>query len=450
MSDCAAPGRFRAVWNRAVGALEVASRQHHVVALRDGMIASVPIILVGSTFLLLGAQGPVLKSYFNGAVAWLPNLVDTGAGRWYLDHTAQILFPYRITMGLLALYIAFTIASSLAGQYRLAPVPQGLGAVAALLITGSPVLLKLHDADPGPQWVVALKPLGPEGIFLAIVLGLGMVELSRVILRPDRPRPAAEPGSAAIPASVVDAFRSFLPILTMVSGVWFVRHVVGVDIHAGILEAMRPLTSLGDSLGAVLVSNFFLHLFAVAGVHGISVINAVMLPLWQQFVAANAEAHAAGLPLPHTTAYPFYQWFIWIGGAGVTLPPTLLLLVSRHQHLRRIGRISLVPALFNVNEPFLFGLPVVANPLLAIPCVLAPLVCGTLAWFAVSSGLVSAPFIEVPWVMPCFLGALLSTQDLRSLALLGLNFCVGAAIWWPFLKAYEHRLQQVADQDPDS
>jgi len=450
MSEHAAPARVREAWNKAVQALEAASRQHHVVALRDGMIASVPIILVGSTFLLLGAQGPVLKSYFNGAVAWLPNLVDTAPGRWYLDHTAQILFPYRITMGLLALYIAFTIASALASQYRLAPVPQGLGAVAALLVTGTPVLLRLQETDPNPQWVVALKPLGPEGIFLAIVLGLGMVELSRLILRPDRAGVEAEPGSAAIPPSVIDAFRSFLPILTMVSGVWFVRHVVGFDIHAGILEAMQPLTRLGDSLGAVLVSNFFLHLFAVAGVHGISVINAVMLPLWQQFVAANAEAHAAGLPLPHTTAYPFYQWFIWIGGAGVTLPPTLLLFVSRNRHLRRIGRISLVPALFNVNEPFLFGLPVVANPLLAIPCVAAPLVCGTVAWFAVSSGLVSAPFIEVPWVMPCFLGALLSTQDLRSLVLLGLNFCLGAAIWWPFLKAYEHRLEQAADRDPES
>jgi PTS system cellobiose-specific IIC component len=167
-----------------------------------------------------------------------------------------------------------------------------------------------------------------------------------------------------------------------------------------------------------------------------------MLPLWQQFVAANAEAHTAGLPLPYTTAYPFYQWFIWIGGAGATLPPTLLLLMSGHGHLRRIGRISLVPALFNVNEPFLFGLPVVANPLLAIPCVLAPLACGTVAWFGVAGGWVTAPFIEVPWVMPCFLGALLSTQDLRALLLLAFNFGLSAAIWWPFLKAYERRLKQ--------
>ena len=448
MSETAAPSQARSLWNRAVELLEAASRQHHIVALRDGMIGSVPIILVGSTFLLLGAQGPVLKAWFNGDVSWLPNLMNTAFGQWYLDHTAQILFPYRVTMGMLALYIAFTLASALATQYKLAPLPQGLGAVAALLLTGTPVLLKLHEGDEKAQWVVALKPLGPEGIFLALVLGIAMVELSRLILRPDRPRPAASPESAAIPPSVIEAFRSFLPILTMVSGVWLLRHVLGFDLHEGILRAMQPMTRLGDSLGAVLASNFFLHLFAVAGVHGISVINAVMLPLWQQFVAANAEAHANGLPLPHTTAYPFYQWFIWIGGAGVTLPPTLLLFLSRSPHMRRLGRISLVPALFNVNEPFLFGLPVVANPVLAIPCILAPMACGVVAWFAVHGGLVSPPFLEVPWVVPCFLGALLSTQDLKSLLLQAFNFGLAAAIWWPFLKAYEHRLLQNGAEGP--
>lgn len=446
MNDTAAAPR--SAWARTVEILEAASKQHHVVALRDGMIASVPIILVGSTFLLLGAQAPVLNAYFNGSVSWLPDLVHTAFGEWYLAHTAQILFPYRVTMGLLALYIAFTVASALANQYKLPPVPQGLGAVAALLITGMPVLItepeilaKLQPGvlEPKAQWTLSIKPLGPEGIFLAIVLAIVMVELSRLILRPGRVR-EVPPENTGIPPAVMDAFRSFLPMLLMVSGVWFVRHVLGFDVHEIILRAMAPMKDLGDSLGAVLASNFFLHLFAVAGVHGISVINAVMLPLWQEFVAANAEAHAAGVALPYVTAYPFYQWFIWIGGAGVTLPPTLLLFLSRHPHMRRIGKISIVPALFNVNEPFLFGLPVVANPVLAVPCILAPLSCGVVAWFAVSGGLVQAPFLEVPWVVPGFLGALLSTQDARALVLFAVNFALSAAIWFPFLRAYEHRL----------
>lgn len=429
--------------DKAIACLEAAAQQRHVLALRDGMIASVPIILVGSTFLLLGAQGPILEQYFSGAVSWLPDLLHTEFGQWYLANTQLIYLPYRLTMGLLALYIAFTIASALATQYKLPPVPQGLGAVAALLVTGTPAKVDIIETPIGPEWVIAAKPLGPEGIFLAIILGIVMVEVSRLLVRPQKASPDSDSEKLknSIPPSVSAAFQSFLPMLLVVTVVWGIRHVSGFDINNIILRAMSPLHSLGDSLGAVVVANFFLHLFSVAGVHGVSVINAAMLPLWQQYVVANAEAHSAGLPLPHVTAYPFYQWFIWIGGAGATMAPTIMIMFMKNEHMRKVGKMAIVPALFNVNEPFLFGIPVVANPLLAIPCVVAPIICGIIAYFAVASGLVSAPFIEVPWVMPCFLGAILSTQDWRSLVLLAVNFAVSGCIWYPFLRIYKARLE---------
>ena len=210
------------------------------------------------------------------------------------------------------------------------------------------------------------------------------------------------------------------------------------------MRASSFLATLGDTLPCVLAVNLLLHLFGVAGVHGISVINAVMLPIWQQFLVHNAELHSAGQPMEYVTAYPFWQWFIWIGGAGVTLAPTMLLFTMKHPHLRNIGKISIVPALFNVNEPFLFGIPVVANPILAIPFVLAPLACGTVAFLAISLGLVTKPFLEAPWVLPCFLGAALSCQDLRAVVLVCLNLAISGAIWWPFLKAYERRLSTPA------
>lgn len=435
-------------WDRAIGLLERASKQHHVLALRDGMISSIPIILVGSTFLLLGAQGPVLQDYFAGQVSWLPDLCNSSWVKWYLANTQLVYLPYRLTMGLLALYIAFTIAAALAVQYKLPPIPQGLGAVAALLCTGVPVRVALTESSK-PEWAIALKPLGPEGIFLAIILGILMVEISRLLLKPDQPKPEST-NSSNVPPSVVAAFNSFLPMLILVSAVWAIRHCLGFDIHSGILALMSPLQKLGDTLWAVLASNFFLHLFAVAGVHGVSVVNAVMLPLWQQYVAANAEAHSLGLPLPHVTAYPFYQWFIWIGGAGATFPAVFIALFSRDAHLKKVGKISLIPAFFNVNEPFLFGIPVVANPLLAIPCIVAPLISSLVAWFAVSGGWVSPPFIEVPWVMPCFLGAILSTQDPRSLVLLAVNFVLSGLVWYPFLHFYSQRRAAEASENTES
>ena len=421
------------MWTQIIDLLERASKQRHIVALRDGMIGAVPIILVGSTFLLLGAQKDVIATRF-------PGLAASAFGVWYAENYGLILMPYRFTMGLLSLYVAFSIAYALAKEYDLPPLPQGLGAAAGLLVTGH---LARAEVAGKMEWVLLARPLGAEGLFLAIILGIAMVELSRFFLKPTTAEvDEADEVEGAIPPAVTQAFASFAPILAMVAILWIIRHGFGLDIHHELVERTRILNTLGDSLAAVVVVNILLHIFGVAGVHGISVINAAMLPIWQQYVVANAEALDAGEPMLYVTAYPFYQWFIWIGGAGATLAPTIMLLFFKHPHMKRIGRTSLVPAMFNINEPMLFGLPVVANPILAIPFIAAPVVCGVVAYFTVSLGLVGKPFIEVPWVMPCFFGSWLSTQDGRALILLLVNMAISAAIWFPFLVAYQRRITQ--------
>lgn len=435
------------LWQKVVDFLETASKQRHVVALRDGMIGSVPVILVGSTFLLLGVQGGILKEYF-------PGLAASAAGQWYLESAPTILLPFRYTMGLLALYVSFTIAAALAKQYDLPQIPNGLTAVATFLVAGEiltgAVYIPGQPFDPESAEVgryIAAQPLGAEGLFLAIIVGILTVEISRFLTF--IPKEGSE-STAGVPPAVVHAFASFLPMLACVFLMWMLRHGVGVDIHHFIASKTAGLKVLGDSYSAVFVVNVLLHLFGVAGVHGISVINAAMLPIWQEFVVANADAHEMGKAMPYVTAYPFYQWFIWIGGAGATLAPTVRCMFSKNAHVKKIGRVSIVPGLFNVNEPLLFGLPVVANPILAIPFIVAPLVCGTIAYFATALGMVGKAWIEVPWVMPCFLGSVLSTQDKMAFVLLMLNLVVSYLIWAPFISAYERRLAQDAkktDQD---
>ncbi|MBI2265667.1 MAG: PTS sugar transporter subunit IIC [Armatimonadetes bacterium] len=421
-------------WDRVLEALARMARQRHMLALRDGMIAALPVILIGSTFLLLGAQKDVLTRYF-------PGLAGSGVGQWYLAHTAQILIPYRLTMGMLSIYMAFTMGASLARQYDLPPLPQGIGAVVVFLLSTVPSRIPI---EPGgaPTWVIPLPSLGPEALFLSILCGLLTVEASRVFIKKTTKEPSLEGG---VPQAVTDAFASFLPVLLAASVMWGLRHLVGFDVQKMLISALKPMETLGDSMGCVVLVNVALHVFGVAGVHGISVINAVFLALWQKFLAENAAAHLAGASIPYITAYPFYQWFIWAGGAGITLPVPFILLFSRSGHLRKIGRFGLIPSLFNVNEPILFGVPIVANPILAIPFVLAPVTAGIISFVAVSAGLVGRPFIEVPWVLPCFIGAPLATQDLRSLVLLGINLGVSTMIWLPFLKAHERKLMTNED-----
>lgn len=438
------PANTDSLWGRIVALLEAASRQRHIVALRDGMIGAVPVILVGSTFLLLGVQGDTMQQY-------LPGLAASDYGKAYLEMVPSILLPYRYTMGLLSLYVSFTIAAALAKQYKLPEIPNGLTAMATFFLAED--LAKGVLGQPGqmiPEKAklaryIAVDPLGAKGLFLAIIVGILTVEISRRLTF--LPKKGEEGGAAGVPPAVIYAFASFLPMLTCVFVMWTIRHWVGLDVLHFIEVHTQWLSALGDSYKAVFGINVLLHLFGVAGVHGISVINAAMLPIWQQFLAANAEAHEMHHALPYVTAYPFYQWFIWIGGAGATLAPTIRCMWSKNAHVRKIGRVAIVPALFNVNEPLIFGLPIVANPILGIPFIVAPLVCGTIAYYATAWGMVGKAFIEVPWVMPCFAGAVLSTKDIRALFLLLLNLGVSYVIWAPFISRYElslaHQAQSV-------
>ncbi len=451
--------------------LTAIARQRHLVALRDGMIASIPLILVGSTFLLLGAQKDVLTQYF-------PSLATSPFGKWYGENAAGIMMPFRFTMGMLSLYVTFAIAASLAGQYKMPVLPQAMGAGVTFLLTVKIIQLPLPETGK-MSWMLPLGPLGGDGLFLAIICALFTVELSRGIMvlwnrifPPTDSKnskdeiPAEEiierteekaleedtkisnspqPNTQAmeIPPAVSEAFISFVPLFAVIFVVWLIGYNFKIDIYSALIGVMKPLEKMGDTVWCVAAVNFFMHIFGFAGLHGISVINGVFFALWQKFLLINTEAHMSGMKLlPAVTAYPFYQWFVWAGGAGTTLPVPFMLLFFKNTHMKNIGKVSLVPSLFNVNEPLLFGLPVVANPILAVPFILAPIICGITAFFAFNMNLITRPFIEVPWVMPAFLGAPLCTQDGRAFILLMLNITISAVIWYPFLRAYEKRLKQ--------
>lgn len=413
--------------------------QRHLVALRDGMLASMPIILAGSTFLLLGSQQEVISKY-------LPYIASSPFGEWYSANWQNLLIPFRFTMGILSLFVAFSIAASLAKSYSMPVLPQSMGAVAAFLLTMKPVKAVISSGG-NPEWVMPLRPLGGDGLFLAILSGLLTVEISRVAANAWKKIFAdkkSEESSPSIPPAVAEAFASFLPVLCSITLVWAITYIFNIDIYASLIGLMQPLEKLGDTAICVACVNVFMHMFGFAGLHGISVINGVFFALWQKFLLLNTEVHASspGTILPAITAYPFHQWFVWAGGQGATLAVPFMLLFFKNGHMKKIGRMALVPSLFNINEPLLFGLPVVANPIFLIPFILAPVCCGLTAYFACSMNLVTRPFIEVPWVLPAFFGAPLCCQDLRALILLGVNMTISSLIWLPFLKSYERKLEK--------
>jgi PTS system cellobiose-specific IIC component len=145
----------------------------------------------------------------------------------------------------------------------------------------------------------------------------------------------------------------------------------------------------------------------------------------------------------------FFIWFVWQGGSGTTLAFALLLLFARSKQLRLVGRAGIVPAIFNINEPLLFGAPVVMNGKLAPPFVATPLVLVIISWCAMHYGFVRPPYIEVVWTLPAPIGAYLSSGgDPKALFLQLVNLTLALLMWWPFVWRYDRELASGEKQEP--
>lgn len=408
----------------------------HLRAIRDGIVAVLPLIITGSFFLLLAqlpgsgdeaSWGPV-EGYLQNA-AW-----SHTAFAWYAAHHAIFLTPYLLTMKLMALFVAFTVSAALADSYGLDSVASGILSLSCMFVTVLP-------QNFGGQWFIPIQDLGGQGLFLAIILAIFCAEIYRIwekgqwLKLPD-----------GVPPAVVRAFSSVVPMSILVTFFWIIRDLLGVNLQGWVQVVFQPIEKLGDTLVAVILINLVIHLIWVAGIHGVSVMNAIFLSLWLDYLEQNAHAVAVSAPLPYITAHPFYQWFVWIGGSGATLGLVFLLLSSKAKNLRSIGKLAFLPSICNINEPIIFGLPIVLNPIMAIPFILAPTTVGVISYLAMKFDFVHKPFILVPWTLPGPLGAFLSTgYDWRALVLWGINFAIITIFYYPFFKMMERKVAHDAD-----
>lgn len=384
--------------------------------MRDGVIGALPLVLVGSLFLLI-AQPPSLRLQ-----------------AWVAPYAATLLLPYRVLGGLIGLYVTFGTAHALAKGYGLDAPAAGLVALASYLVAAMPQDLAGPPALP-------LSRVGPGGLFAGLLIALGSVELTRLLANG---RITLRLPSSAPPV-VVRSFAALIPCFVSVVLTFLVVHVLRVDLVT-VLEALAaPLLGATGSLAAVLTIVGLDSGLWLLGVHA-AAITAPIRPLWEAMLVQNMEAVVHGAPvLPHIATQPFYLWFVWQGGSGSLLALSILLLFAKSSQLRSVGRIGFVPALCNVNEPLLFGVPIVLNPALALPFVVAPLLCGTVAFAACAWRWVRPPYLEVPWTLPAPLGALLATGgDWRALVLELGNLALAMALYWPFVRRYDRRL--VAEQ----
>ena len=424
------------------------AEQRHLRAVRDGIIATLPLIIVASMFLVIG---------------FLPNQLpqDWAIAVWIKDHAGDILLPHRVSMFIMTLYAVFGIGYSLAKSYDLDGLSGAIISELAYLLTivpqvgpeASEAITNLANSnvelaeyiEQVPQgWLMPMANLGSAGMFVGIISAIVAVEIYRLFMQ----KGLTIKMPPQVPESVARSFESLIPTAVVMLLFATISMWLKIDLHGIIGKLISPLVSASDTLTSVLILVFLQSFFWIFGIHGASIVGTVARPLWLMLIDQNAQAFAAGEAIPNVAAEPFYQWFIYIGGAGATLGLAILLLFrSKSTYGKTLGKTAIIPAIFNINEPMIFGAPIVLNPILMIPFVVIPMILSIIAWIATRLGLVGRVITIAPWTLPGPIGAFFATGDIRAAILNIVLIILSVIMYYPFFKMYDNKLYKEEHED---
>ena len=398
--------------------------QRHLLAIRNGVVSTLSLILIGTFFMVF------------------INLPFPGWNEFIAPYSATIVLPFRITMGLMAIYATFVMGSDLAKSYGLDSVTGGILSLGTFFMLQVPVnVLTPEEAPLG--WVLPMSSLGASGMFAGILSMIFAVEVYRCFFKK---RNITIKMPEQVPPAVARSFEALIPGAVILTTTWLIRSVAGFDVNAALLSLFEPLTNiLGNNLLGVLLPMFLIHLLWSFGIHGMSIVGAVVRPMWLIMLDENAKALADGTAatkLPYIAPEQFYQWTVTIGGAGATIVVSVLFLFfCKSKFLKEVGRFSIIPGIFNINEPMIFGAPMMLNPYMFIPFNLVPLVLTIVSYFAVKLEMVNGFTVLPTWTLPAPIGGYLSAgNDWRVVVLIVINTLIAFIIYYPFVKAYDKKM----------
>ncbi|KRN28161.1 cellobiose PTS, EIIC [Lactobacillus selangorensis] len=420
-----------------------------LVALRDAFITTMPATMAGSIAVLLNAFFRDIPTQYGwtGFVTAMAPVVGVNSQVW------------TGTLAVIGLIFAFTWGYNLAKQYDVEPLTGGIVTLGAFLmsvtqsytITLTKALPKsaakiLTDSGAavagktvtGWGYFNFNSHFGSAGLFTAMIVGgiagalyIMLTKRNITIKMPDSVPPAISKAFAGIIPAVVAWY--VVGIIT-----YFFTDATGAAVVDWIGKTIQaPLLTLSQGYGAVLLLTVLVQVFWFFGIHGTNVLGPVLDSIWLTAQLANVNAQAQGKALPYLWTRSDFDMYAWIGGAGSTLLLLIAIFVfSKREDERTVAKLAIAPGVFNINEPTMFGLPIVLNPIYAIPFVVAPVVMVTIAYFAITWGWVSPVSIQMTWVMPPFLNSFLATSlDWRAPVLQLVNSVIGFAIYAPFVIA---------------
>lgn len=386
-----------------------------LTSISNGMISIMPFTLIAAIFSIVQS----LPSY----LPFLPAFSD--------KVSAALLVPYNFIFGTLSLMVVFMVAYHYAKHYNLHQINCALVALVTFFIVTS----KYESQFLGPVNVDGTY-FGYGGIFTAILIAILSVQLYRLIqsvgLRIKMP--------PQVPPMVRDSFEAIIPFALVISVFYALsllfQHVTGQIIPEWIQSLVTPVIHASDSIGYLWITGVLSQFFWWLGMHGWTLVSAPLMAVTSTMLAEQAAAYAAGESLPYIVcggwSFSPFNWML----------PLLLIVLCKAKRNREVGKLAIVPSLFCISEPYLFGVPIMMNPLLLIPWVISTPVCQTITYLLVKGGLMSRSFTAELSTIPTPINTFMTTGDWRVFIWFFLITAVYIAIWFPFLRVWDKKCLQ--------
>lgn len=411
------------------------SNQRHLAAVRDGLTVLIPATIIGGIAILI-AVPPIPATITEASNFFYAFLL---AWKAFAAANASILMaPYYMTIGIIAIYVVCGVSYQLAKTYKM----NGINNMVAALL----VYLCVSGALDLKTVTLSISKLGAGYMFSAMLVAIITVEITHlfekhhiVIKLPD-----------SVPPNVAAPFNVLLPLAFTVVLMLLVDAGLTAWTGAGfsslVYTIFQPLMRATGSLPSVLLINILMTTFWFFGIHGGNMLSVVTSPITTAALAANAEAVVKGEALPYIYAGAMNSVF----GNWITYNVILLVIFlwCKSSQARSVAKVAIVPSLFNINEPSIFGLPTVLNVYTYIPLLLCGLVNTTAYYLCASANIVGRFYVTLPFTVPGPLQALLATGDVKTVVLWAILFAVDIPIVYPFIKTYDKQL--VAQENENS
>ncbi|WP_334332593.1 PTS sugar transporter subunit IIC [Companilactobacillus sp. HBUAS59544] len=404
---------------------EKLGRNKILVAIRDGFLITTPLIIVGSFFLLFSNFPiPGWEGFWN-------NILGDNWSSWFTNVSGAVfdMIGFLSCMGTAYAY----------GRQLKVDAIQG----AAVAIIGYLILTPLQITAKGlkdPLSAIDMQYLGTNGIFLGLVVALLSVQVYAyatkkgwTIKMPD-----------GVPPAVTQSFAALVPSGIVMVIFFFIR--IGFEFttfqtfHNFIFEILQtPLKGVGNTLTAQIVYSLACTIFWFFGINGPAVANSVFGPITRVLTMENLDAFQAGKTLPNIFTDPFSNFFTNFGGGGSTLSLIIIMIFfCKSERIKKLANLSLVPGIFGINEPIIFGLPIVLNPIIIIPFILVPTMNLILSTIVTKIGLI--PYtngVALPWTTPIGFSGYLSTGSLIASLWQFVLLALGCLVYYPFIKTLD-------------